>query len=94
MSKQSPEDLERIRKHEYKKNIKRVWVCLLVLIPVILGLTIAWSDLSLPFWLAMILNVLIGGLICLLVFIISDKIEQKKRVKKLLNPKDDDPFAD
>ena len=94
MSKKLNQDFKRKSDHEYKLALKRVWICLACLIPFVLLLTVASSKLGIPVWLAMVLNVVIGGLICLLVYVIGDKIEQRKQAKKLLNPKDDDPFAD
>ncbi|MBO7508157.1 MAG: hypothetical protein J6T39_00740 [Clostridia bacterium] len=94
MSKKIDQKTRRMTDHEYKLAIKRVWICLACLVPFILILTALSSKLGIPVWLAMVLNVVIGGLICLLVYIISDRIEQKKKVKKLLNPDNDDPFAD
>ena len=79
---------------DYKRMIKRLWICLGCLVPVVLLLTVLFSRLGLPVWLAMLLNIIIGGLICLLVYMIFDKIDRKKRIEKLLKPKSDDPFSD
>ena len=94
MSKRLNQNTSRKSDREYKLALKRVWICVACLIPVILILTALFSKLGLPVWIAMVLNVVIGGLICLLVYVIGDKIEQRKKAKKLLNPKEDDPFAD
>ena len=73
--------------------LKRMWICVGCLIPVILLITYLFAVLKFPVWLAIFLNVVIGGFICLLVYIIFDRIEEKKRVKKLLEPNDEDPFS-
>ena len=78
---------------EYKHMLKRIWICLGCLVPVILLLTALFSKVGMPVWLAMLLNVIIGGLICLLVYIIFDRIDRKKKIKKLLEPQEDDPFS-
>ena len=85
---------QRMTHAEYKKSIKRMWICLACLIPFILFMTVVFSKVGMPVWLAMLLNVIIGGLICLLVYMIFDKIDRKKKIKKLLEPKQDDPFSD
>ena len=86
---------KRMSNHEYKQMLKRIWICVACLIPVILLLTYLFSVVKIPVWLAMVLNVIIGGIICLLVFIISDKIQQKKKARRELGLEDtSDPFAD
>ncbi len=79
---------------DFKRMIKRMWICLACIAPAILLLTALFASVGMPVWLAMLLNVIIGGLICLLVYIIFDKIERKKRIQKLLEPEKDDPFSD
>ena len=88
------QDTQRLSRHEYKQNIKRAWICLACLIPVILLLTYVGSVVKIPAWLMIALNVIIGGLVCLLVFIISDKIQQRNKARKELMQDNDDPFAD
>ena len=85
--------IKRQSQREYKKSIKRVWISLLFMIPVFLVLTSVLGIAGVPVWLTMILNVVIGGLICLLVYIIFDKIDQRKRIKEFLEPDEHDPFS-
>lgn len=81
------------RKKEYKRSVKRLWICVLWLMPVMLGLSVLFAELKFQFWLALLLNVVIGGFVCLLVYIISDKLEQRKKEKQLLEPEEFDPFS-
>ncbi len=87
------EDIRRQKAHAMKLGIKRIWICAAIVAPTFILLTYVFSLIPLPVWLIIMLNVIIGGLICLLVYIISDKIEQKKKTKQLLDP-EDDPFSD
>ena len=94
MSKKLTEqDIKRQKRHAMKVNIRRIWICVAILLPVFILLTYVFALVPLPVWLIMLLNVIIGGLICLLVYIISDKIEQNRKTKELLDS-DDDPFVD
>lgn len=94
MSKKPTEqEIKRQKAHAMKLSIKRTWICVGIVAPVFIILTYVFSLVPLPVWLIMLLNVIIGGLICLLVYIISDKIEQKKKAKEILEPHDD-PFSD
>ncbi len=92
--KDTENDIKRQKAHDMKVNIKRIWICVAILIPVFIILTYVFSLVPLPVWLIMLLNVIIGGLICLLVYIISDRIEQRRKTKEILDPDNDDPFSD
>lgn len=91
--KPTKQDINRQKAHAMKLSIKRTWLCVGIVAPVFILLTYVFSLVLMPVWLIMLLNVIIGGLICLLVYIISDKIEQKKQAKEELQH-DDDPFSD
>lgn len=92
--KDTENDIKRQRAHDMKVNIKRIWICVAILIPVFILLTYVFSFAIKSVVLIILLNIIIGGLICLLVYIISDRIEQKRRTKELLDPDNDDPFSD
>ena len=51
------EQILRQQKKEYKKSIKRLWICVLWLIPVMIGLSVLFSELKFQLWLAILLNV-------------------------------------
>ncbi len=93
MNKKTNLNQQKQQARDYKKMLKRMWICVGCLIPVILLITYAFAVFKFPVWLAIFLNVVIGGFICLLVYIIFDKIEEKKRLKNLLEPNDEDPFS-
>ncbi len=93
MSKKPNLNLKRQQAKDYKKMLKRMWICVGCLIPVILIITYLFAVFNFPVWLAIFLNVVIGGFICLLVYIIFDRIEEKKKLKDLLEPNDEDPFS-
>ena len=92
-TRQELERKARQEKKEYKRSIKRLWICVLWLIPVMIGLSVLFSELKFPLWLALLLNVVIGGFVCLLVYIIFDKLEQRKKEKQLHEPEEYDPFS-
>lgn len=92
--KNNQNDIRKKSLKEYKKGVKRIWICVLCLIPIVIILTYVFALLKFPVWLAMLLNVIVGGFICLIVYIIFDKIDQKKKVKKILEIEEDDPFSD
>ena len=96
MSKPSKQDLKIMEenKRDYKKALKRIWISFACLIPVLLLLSVGMSFLEFPSWLVVIVNVILGGFVCLLVYIISDKVEDKKKLKKLLDMDTYDPFKD
>lgn len=96
MSKKSIKDAKFVRKSnmEYKRGIKRIWICVLCLIPVMILLSIGLGELKLPEWLIIMINVIVGGFGCLIIYIIFDKIEARKKVKELLDPDNHDPFKD
>lgn len=79
---------------EYKKGLKRVWICVLCLIPIILILTYFMAELGLPSWLSILINVVLGGFVCLFVYIIYDKKDERKKAKELLEMDSYDPFKD
>ena len=81
---------------EYKKSIKRVWIIMGCLIPVIIATTYIFGVvLKLPEWLVVFMNVVFSGFVCLIVYLIFDKISKNKKKKELLENKDKyDPFKD
>ena len=81
-------------KRDLKKALKRIWICFGCLIPVLLLFAVGMSELGFPAWLVVLVNVILGGFVCLIVYIIFDKVEEKKKVKKLLDMDTYDPFKD
>lgn len=96
MSKKNIKDARFVKKtdKEYKKGVKRIWICVLCLIPVMILLGIGMGELKFPEWLIILVNVIVGGFGCLIIYIIFDKIEARKKVKELLDPDTHDPFKD
>ncbi len=76
-----------------KKLIKKIWVCVLCLIPFMILVTYLWAVLKIPTWISIILNVTLGAFVCLIVYVIFDKLEQKK-IKKEMQETEKDPFSD
>lgn len=87
-------DSNRQLKHEYKKNVKMVWRTMLVLVPVIFVLSIVFAALHIPMWLNILMNVVVGGFVCLIVYVIYDRMEKKRKVDDLTKEEDYDPFKD
>ena len=69
---------------EYKKSIKRVWIIMGCLIPVIIATTYVFGVvLKLPEWLVVFMNVVFSGFVCLIVYLIFDKISKNKKKKNI-----------
>ena len=84
-----------INDKQYAKNLlKKIWICVLCLIPFMILITYLWAILKIPTWISIVLNVLLGGFVCLTVYLICDKIEQKKYEKSLMKTDEKDPFSD
>ena len=79
---------------DYKKGIKRLWICVACLIPFVILLTYIFAVIGMQVWLAVFLNVVIGGFICLIVYIVFDKIDKKKQIRDMLEPEEKDPISD
>ncbi|MBO5884651.1 MAG: hypothetical protein J6Q51_02540 [Clostridia bacterium] len=96
MSKKSIKNAKFVKKsdREYKRGIKRIWICVLCLIPVMIMLGVLLGELKLPEWLIIMINVIVGGFGCLIIYIIFDKIEAKKKIKELMDIDEKDPFKD
>lgn len=78
---------------EYKKVLKRLGIYILIVIPVFIGMTYLFSLVNLPMPIAILINVVIGALLCLLFEIIYVNLK-KKREEKNKNNTTKDPFAD
>lgn len=74
----------------YLKTIKRYGIYLLIVLPVFVALTYLFALINLNETVAVVINVIIGALLCLLFEIIY--VNFKKRNKKKIDTKD--PFAD
>ena len=80
---------------EFKQDLKNIWKALLWVIPVLIAVTYLFGVvLKLQTWLVIFINVVLGGFICLLVYIIFDKIQDKKRLKDFLESDEKDVFKD
>ena len=75
---------------QVKKNAKFSGKLLLWAVPVILLLSVLLSMANLPSWLIIFINLVVGGGVCFIAYIIYDKREQKKQQQ----PKKHDPFSD
>lgn len=96
MSKKSIKDAKFVHKtkQEYKKGVKRIWICVLFLIPVMIMLSVVLGELKVPEWLIILINVILGGFLCLIIYIVFDKIDARKKAKEFLDPDTHDPFKD
>ena len=82
---------------EYKKSLKRVWITLGCLLPIIILTSYAFGVLlKLPEWLVVFMNVVFGGFVCLIIYFVFDKLDARKKRKELLEDNKDkyDPFKD
>lgn len=78
---------------DYIQQLKKIWWCALILMPCLIVTTYVFATINMKVWLAVVLNVIIGGFICLLAYIIFDKIERKRKIEKFLDAEDNDPFS-
>lgn len=79
---------------EMKKSAKLSGKLLIWAIPVVLVVSFLLTLASLPTWLIVLINIVVGGAVCFVVYIIYDKIEEKKKQKEKTEPKKYDPFSD
>ena len=75
---------------QVKKNAKFSGFLLLWAIPVIIGMSILCEHFGLPTWLSIMINIIAGGATCFFVYVIWEKIKEKKEKE----PKKPDPFSD
>ena len=75
---------------QVKKSFKFTGKMLIWAIPVILLISIGFTLLNLPTWLTIVTNLIVGGGVCFIVYVIDDKIKEKKASQ----PKKPDPFSD
>ena len=72
-----------------KNGFKFTGKMLVWAIPVILLISVGFTLLNLPTWLIILTNLIVGGGVCFLVYVIDEKIKEKKSKQKKR-----DPFAD
>ncbi|MEG1751826.1 MAG: hypothetical protein RR247_02025 [Clostridia bacterium] len=74
---------------EYKQFLKRLGIYLLIIIPIFAISSYFFGKLGVKMWLIIFLNVVFGGLVCL----IGESIHLNKKRKLKDNPKsNDNPF--
>lgn len=94
MAKRNLTEQQRKNARAIKSDYKRVGLYILVVFPVIIATTILFTILNWPLWVMIFTNVVLGLAFCFIVYVISDKIKQKKIEKQKREPKKIDPFAD
>ena len=75
---------------QVKKNVKLGSKLFLFAIPVMILSSILLAMLNLESWLIILINLIVGGATCFVVYIVYDKLEQKKQD----NLDKHDPFSD
>lgn len=79
--------------HKTKALAKRIAICFLCLFPIFIVLSYLLNELKLPLLLIMLINIIIGGAICFLVYVLGEKKYEKQKAKDLLD-NEKDPFKD
>ena len=74
-----------------KKMVKYLAICLPFLL-IVSALLISFYNV--PLWLNILINVLLGIILCFIFELISVKIQKEKAKKEMSSPKKKDPFAD
>lgn len=80
---------------EYKKILKKGFLLIALTLPFMAIVSFLLSYyFNVPLWLNIFANVLLGAILCFVFYLISVKIENRKKKKELTNGKPFDPFAD
>lgn len=80
---------------EYKSNLKRVLIYLLILFPIIIIFSFIFSAIGIKSSpLIIFMDIIIGGALCFLFEIFYVKMKDKKETENKIKPKKFDPYAD
>lgn len=80
---------------EYKKTLKKGFLFIILSLPFMAIVSFLLSYFfNVPLWLNIFVNVLLGMILCFVFYLISVKIENRKKKKELTDGKPFDPFAD
>lgn len=80
--------------YDIKQTLKRGFAYLLIAFPVVLICSTLLTIIKAPLAVILLCDVVVGGGVVLLVWIIHNKIKEKKAIKAETEPKKFDPFKD
>lgn len=80
--------------YDIKKTFKTGLIYLLIAFPFVLIVATVLTIIKAPLVVIMIANLVVGGGVVLIAFIVHGKIKEKKEIKAKNEPKKFDPFKD